>query len=313
MDILILEPENYSAKAILLYSSIGSVALGGRGNANVDNVGMLIVRLNYMLDEGFLRRYPSLKFIVSPTTGLTHIDLKYCSRKGITIYSLNNLRGMLDDITSTSELCIGLIISLVRCIPTANEDVILHGRWERDKFRSRQLSKLTLGVVGLGRIGRQVAHVAKSFGMTVIASDPYLSKDEFEMFNIERCSLESLLARSDIVSVHANLSDSNRGMFGARELALMKPGAFLINTARGELVDECAAVDALKEKRLGGIAIDVVADEPLKDACQNSPLIRGAIDGLNIIVTPHIGGCTSDAMGITEDRLAEFVIAELNT
>lgn len=310
MTTLIVEPLNYSERAIREYQKLGPVWLGDAPIDQRDQVKLLVVRLGRTLDEEYLADYPALCAIVTPTTGLTHIDLTACKKRGIRIFSLANCRDALDRITSTAELTLGLIIGLMRRIPMAHHSVIDLGNWDRDRYRSRQLSTLTLGIVGLGRIGGYLANYALAMRMRVVAYDPFKEDRHFEEACVERRGLDELLVMSDVVSIHANLTDDNHRLIGAREIALLASHALLINTARGSLLDEHAAVDALINNRLGGIAVDVLADEHTSEPLLLSPLVRAARAGLNVIVTPHIGGCTSDAMHITEDLMAEFSVLE---
>jgi len=311
MSVLIVEPAGYSTHALDLYNKLGRVWLGDIPSENEEQVRLLVVRLAYVLDEDFLSKYPNLIAISTPTTGLTHVDLDICRQRNIRIFSLAECRQAIEEVTSTSELTIGLMLSLLRRIPMAHYDVIHQNRWDRDRFRSRQLSRLTLGIIGLGRIGGHVAKYAKALGMRVLAYDPYQGVSRFIDHNVEQCELASLLKESDIVSIHANLHEDNFNMIAKAEIDLLKKGALLINTARGALLDEAATTAALCDGALGGVAIDVLSDEHTEASCLGSPLVSAAKDGNNIIITPHIGGCTSDAMHITEERLAEVVVCEL--
>jgi len=308
MTVLIVEPEDYSTNALELYSKFGSVFLGSIPIGAEAEVKILVVRLAHRLDKSFLDKYPSLVAIATPTTGLTHIDVGYCTRRGIEIFSLANCREAIEEVTSTSELTIGLIISLLRKIPDAHVDVTVEGSWNRDHFRSRQLSRLALGIIGLGRIGGHMAKYAHAFGMRVLGYDPYRAASYFSALEVEPCKLEYLLRESDIVSLHANLRNDNINLLGAEEIALLHKDALIINTARGALLDEQAIAIALRAGRIGGVAVDVLADEHSSTSIYDSPLISAAKDGFNVIVTPHIGGCTSDAMHITEERIAEVVV-----
>ena len=306
--ILIVEPENYSSHALDVYGKLGSVWLGNVPEEKQAQVTLIVVRLGYYLDEKFLSGFSSLTAIATPTTGLTHIDLDVCQRRNIHIFSLADCRQAIEKVTSTSELTIGLIISLLRQIPKAHYDVINNENWNRDRFRSRQLSRLTLGIIGLGRIGRHLAGYAHAFGMNVIAYDPYQSASNFTAANVKQQDLNVLLTESDIVSLNANLREDNHKLIGENELSKMRSGSFLINTARGALLDEDAAADALRAGKLGGVAVDVLAGEHTDARLKKSPLVAVARDGFNAIVTPHIAGCTSDAMHITEECLAEYVV-----
>lgn len=311
MSVLILEPAEYSEYAVGLYRSLGPVWMGSLSRGSTDQVKLLVVRLGEVLDAEFLSQFPNLIAIATPTTGLTHIDLNVCSKRHIRVFSLADCRRALEDVTSTSELTLGLILSLLRKIPLANRDVIDNMQWDRYLFRSRQLSRLTLGIIGLGRIGRHVASYANALRMNVLAFDPYQEESYFSNHDVHRCDLHALLRDSDIVSLHADLRSDNVKMIGVSELDLMKSNALLINTARGALVDEVAVAKALYNKRLGGVAVDVVTGEHNGASPLESPLVLAAKSGLNVLVTPHIGGCTVDAMHVTEEKLAEVVVRTL--
>lgn len=311
MAILITEPQDYSGRAIQEYERLGLVWLGEAPVDCKDQVKILVVRLGRRLDDAYLSAYPSLRTIITPTTGFTHIDLPACERRGIRIFSLADCRDAIDRVTSTSELTLGLIIGLLRRIPMAHYGVLHEGCWERDRYRSRQLSSLTLGIVGLGRIGGHLAGYANALGMRVLAYDPLQEERRFKELHVERKQLDALLREADVLSIHANLTEENRGLIGGREIELLASHALIINTARGALLDEDAAAKALGANRLGGIAVDVLSEEHSAKSPLQSPLVQAARAGLNIIVTPHIGGCTSDAMHVTEDRMAEVAVATL--
>jgi D-3-phosphoglycerate dehydrogenase len=306
LDTLVLEPEGYSRDALGVYGRLGRVSLGETTDPEATRI--LVVRLRHIIDARVLDRYPKLRAVVSPTTGLNHIDLDECRRRGIRVFSLADCREAIEEVTSTSELALGLMIALLRNIPRAAEDVVRHGRWDRDAYRSRQLSRLTLGIVGLGRLGGHVCRYAGALGMKVFAHDPHQPEERFRSLAATRAGLVPLLEAADIVSIHAALRVDNYGLIGRAELACMKTQALIVNTARGELVDEQAVADALRAGRLGGYAADVLSGERgTEDWLHASPLHRAAAEGLNVLITPHLGGCTSDAMHVTEEGLARFV------
>lgn len=311
MTTLIVESLNYSELAIREYQKLGPVCFCKAPIGKEDEVKVLVVRLGEIIDEEYLEAYPSLHAIVSPTTGLTHIDQPTCKRRGIRIFSLADCRDSIERITSTSELTLGLMISLLRRIPEAHIGLLSEGCWDRDRYRSRQLSRLTLGLIGLGRIGGHMSTYGNVLGMRVIAYDPFQLDKRFEHLRAERMELNELLKTADIVSIHANLRDDNYGLIGEREISLMGAETLIINTARGALLNEKAAATALFQKRLGGIAVDVLSDEHTNNSPLQSPLVQAAQSGLNVIITPHIGGCTSDAMHITEERMAKLAVAAL--
>jgi len=310
MTTLILEPYGYSPRAIEAYGTLGPVWLSEPPKGMDEKVALLVVRLANFIDEHFLSKYTNLTAIVSPTTGLNHIDRNTCKKRGVRIFSLANCRDAIEEVTSTSELTLGLMISLLRHIPQAHHDVTVHGEWNRDCYRSRQLSRLTLGIVGLGRIGGHMARYAHALGMHVIAFDPYKPSERFSDLQVEQKDFLSLMEESDIVSIHASLHEGTEKLIDAQAISYMREGALIINTARGSVLDESAVAEAVCSGRLGGVAVDVLASEHSGLSPFESPLIMAARNGYNVIVTPHIGGCTSDAMQITEEILAEVVVRE---
>lgn len=290
MKILNLEPDGYSPEALAILQTLGEVVPGCGDNSGID---ALIVRLANQIDADFLKDFPRLKYIVTATTGLDHIDLKAAEARGIKVLSLKGEGGFLRSIPATAELTWGLILSLTRNIPAAFESV-KRGEWERDAFKGYDLKGKTLGIIGLGRIGEMVARYGEAFGMRVIYHDP----NKFACVN----SLETILARADIISLHVPLNDDTRGLIEERELAIMKPGSYLINTSRGEVIHEAALLAALNIGHLAGAALDVVCDERGE---RNLALLAYARAHDNLIITPHIGGCTFDSMEATEVFMAK--------
>lgn len=301
-----LEPRDYSLEALKLYRDLGQTYLGLDAVPNRNNVSILVIRLNYRIDSILLKSFPNLRWIVSPTTGLNHIDLKFCEEKNIQVLSLNDQQEAIQLITSTAELTFGLILTLLRNINTAHKDVACNQKWDRDKFKSRQLSKLTLGIIGLGRIGSHVSNYAHAFGMRVLAYDPYITEKTFHELNVEQCDLLALLEQSDIVSIHAKLNQENHHLLGVSELKKMRKDAILVNTARGALLDEAAAATSVEQGLLAGIAVDVLEHENDEINLWESPLVKAAKSDYNVLITPHIGGCTSDAMHISEEIMAAY-------
>jgi D-3-phosphoglycerate dehydrogenase len=311
INILVLQPDNYSLDALALYGDLGQVYLGLNAGPDKNAVSVLVVRLSYNIDYKFLKSFPKLRWIISPTTGLNHIDLVTCEERNIQVLSLNDQLEAIQLITSTSELTIGLILSLLRNINAAHKDVVYHQRWDRDKFKSRQLSKLNLGVIGLGRVGSHVADYAHAFGMKVMAYDPYISEKIFNDNNVKQCDLTTLLEQSDIVSIHAKLNENNHHLLGLTELRKMREDAIIVNTARGALLDEAAAASQIEQGLLAGIAVDVLEYENTEMEWWESPLVKSAKAGYNILITPHIGGCTIDAMHLTEEIMARHAFKKI--
>lgn len=258
---------------------------------------VLIVRLARHVGEDLLCRMPALRTLISATTGHDHIDKNALTVRGIRLLSLRGETDFLSTIPSTAEHCLGLILALLRRIPAAVQSVAA-GQWQRDRFRGRQMKGRRLGLVGLGRTGRMVAGYAQALGMEVRYFDPHVEVGEWNRAD----NLHELLAWAEIVSLHVHLTNQTRDMIGSKQIAAMTPGAWFINTSRGGLVDERALVSALKEDRLSGAAMDVLATE-LQDI-EASPLLQAMRAGVNVIITPHIGGATIDAMHACEEFVA---------
>lgn len=262
--------------------------------------------LRNVIDKDVLDRAIRLKCIVTPTTGVNHIDMEIARSKDITVLSLKGETKFLENVTATAELSWGLLLALLRKIPTAHQSVMA-GEWARDNFYGRELRGKTLGVIGYGRLGKMVAAYGRVFGMQVFAYDC----EPQSTAEIEFLGLSELLARSDVISVNLSLTDDTRGLLNQERFSEMKSGAVLLNTARGEIVDESALLGALLDGRLSGAAIDVMADEISIDSSwlMNSRLRIYANEHDNMIITPHVGGVTLESV----EKTNRFMIDKLGT
>lgn len=200
----------------------------------------------------------------------------------------------------------GLIFSLLRHVPAAFEHA-RKGGWQRDLFRGSDLRGKVVGVIGYGRIGRMVAHYLLAFGAQVIATDSLVAQPES---GVSMVPLEDLLAQADIVTLHASYSAETDGLLGPAEFGQMKKGAWFVNTARGELVREEPLLEALESGRIAGAALDVLGVEN-SDGMTGSALVGYAARHDNLLITPHIGGCTVESMEKTEIFLANRVVAAI--
>jgi len=313
--ILILEPAEYNPTALAVYQEVGKV-LSCNGKPDLlpekDQVTVIVCRLHYYLNEPFLKKFPNVRRIISPTTGLNHIDLHFCKQNNISIISLKGETGFLDSIRSTSEHTFCLILALVRNLVPSVKSVLFDHQWNRDLFKGRELNAMTLGVLGAGRIGRHIISYAKAFGMTILACDPHLEEKGFSDPEATFCSRKELFAKADIVTVHVDYSPDNEGMISRADFERMKPGSFLVNTARGELIVEEDIIWALENEILGGAALDVLSDEQeVIEGKGSNKIIEYAQNHSNLIITPHLGGCTIDAMHATELYLANKLAAAL--
>lgn len=232
------------------------------------------------LNAEVIAAMPDLKTIAKHGVGLDNIDLSAARARGVIVTATP---GAIHD--SVADFTLALLLAVARQVVPANADV-LGGGW--GNFVGTELRGKTLGIVGLGRIGKGVCLRAQAFGMRVIAFDPYRDDAFAAAHDVSYVSLAALLATADAVTLHAAISGADRPLLGPEEIAVMKPGAFLINTARGSLVDETALAAALVDGRLGGAGLDVFAAEPPID----SPLL-----GLhNVVAAPHIAGQTRDGL-----------------
>jgi D-3-phosphoglycerate dehydrogenase len=241
-----------------------------------------------------------LKAIVRAGVGTDNIDKDAATRWGIVV--MNTPGG---NTLSTAEHTIALMLALSRNIAPAFQS-LMAGKWERNKYMGTQVAGKTLGIVGLGRIGLAVAKRARALEMKVLGYDPFLSRDRAQELGIEPVdTVEAMLPRVDYLTVHTPLTDETRGLIGAAQIEKMKPGARLINAARGGIYDEAALAAALKSGRLGGVALDVFTTEP----CTSSPLF-----GLpGVVCTPHLGASTEEAQTQVAMEAVELLTAYLTT
>ncbi len=311
---VILEPTNYSPKSIALYSQLGSVsseALEGEAlDRELADAEVIVLRLAFYIDAAFMDKAPKLKILATPTTGLNHIDVVEAEKRGIRIISLKGWREVTEKIYATSEHTIGLMLALLRKLPFAHNHVVAGG-WDRNLFVGHEISGATIGMLGCGRLGFRVAEILDKMGAKVIAYDPYQK-------NIPTCvemvsDLQAFLGRADIVSVHVYLTDETTHMLSKQEFAWMKPGARLVNTARGQIIDEVALLEALESGHLAGAALDVLENEAADGKFLEHNALRGfAATHDNLILTPHIGGATRESMAMTEDAIAGAVVEAMN-
>jgi D-3-phosphoglycerate dehydrogenase len=303
--ILNIEPDAYSAEARSILQQIGTVDEAIIGREELLRVlpayDVLILRLKHQVDREVLDAGTRLKAVVSATTGLDHIDEEYAAQKGVAVLSLRGETEFLRQVSATAELTWALLLSLFRRLPQAIHSV-RRGLWERDCYRGTELYGKRLGILGLGRVGRKVANYGLAFGMSVLAYDPYAAEWPGDVRYV--AALPDLLRRSDILSIHVPLNEQTQGMLGLKELAELPLGAVVVNTSRGEILDENALVLGLESGRIGGGALDVMCHEREPELRERSPLLAYARWHDNLILTPHIGGATRESMKRTEIFMA---------
>lgn len=261
----------------------------------------LIVRSETRVDAALLDRAPRLEVVARAGVGVDAIDVDAASAAGIIVLNTPSANTL-----AATEHTFALLLSAMRHVPFAHESVHA-GRWERKPFVGHELYGKTLGIVGLGRIGSNVASRAAAFGMRVIAYDPYVSASRAGALDVELVEFDELLAQADVVTLHVPLSVQTRDMIGARELRLMRDDAVLVNCARGGIVDIPALLAELEGGRLRAVAIDVVPQEPPPADSASAALLRHP----RVVATPHLGGSTYEALERIALELADDVVRVL--
>jgi D-3-phosphoglycerate dehydrogenase len=284
MKVVVAEKISSSAMALLkepTWTLITPDQLDGKLAAQLETADALIVRSAVQVDAALLEHAKKLRVVGRAGVGVDNIDLDAATRKGIAVMNTPGANAV-----AVAEQTLGVMLAMARHLSRA--DALMHaGKWEKKSLQGSELRGKTLGIVGLGKIGMEVARRAGSFGMDIIAHDPFVSVAVAKEQNIRIASLDEIYATADYLTLHVGLTPQTTGMINAESLKKMKKGMRLVNCARGELVDEGALADALKQGLIAGAALDVFVQEPLK----NSPLQSME----NVLLTPHIGGSTSEA------------------
>lgn len=240
-----------------------------------------------------------LKVICTASTGTNHIDQPLATSLGIDVLSLTEEREVINRISSTAELAFSLTMTVLRNIIPSHAGA-LNGEWDYTKYIGRQMNCLTVGVVGYGRLGSLYANYCQAFGSRVLIYDPYKKVDDSRHEQVS--SLEELATHSDIISIHVHVSDETFKLIGEAVLKLMKPDVLIVNSARGEIVDEEALVNFLSVNPMAKVATDVLADEVRNRL--SSPLLRYAGESSQVVITQHIGGMTREAQEIAYGHAA---------
>ncbi len=259
----------------------------------VKGASALIIRSATQVTAEVLEAGSELVVVGRAGIGLDNVDVQAATARGVMVVNAPQSNAL-----SAAEHTMALLLAQARNIPQAHA-ALVEGRWERSRWTGVELADKTLGIVGLGRIGKLVAQRASAFGMRIVAYDPFVSADRARQMSVEMTDLPSLMATADFVTLHLAKTPETVGMIGAELLASAKPGIRIVNVARGGIVDEQALADAITEGRVGGAALDVFVTEP----CTDSPLF-----GLpGVVVTPHLGASTREAQDKAGDTIAEQV------
>ncbi len=302
MKILISDPIEQSCVDILTREGFQVDAKPGipanELKSIIGDYDALVVRSGTKVTADIIAQAKNMKVIGRAGAGVDNIDVEAASRRGIIV--MNTPGG---NTISTAEHTVSLLLSLARNIPHAQMSLI-QGKWERKKYMGTELFGKTLGVVGLGKVGREVAVRCQSFGMNVIGFDPVLSSDVALKLKIELVSLDEIYRRSDFITVHTPLNDETRGLLNEKTIAQCKKGVRLINCARGGIIDEAALLAALNSGQVSGAALDVYMSEPPKD----NPLVQHP----HIVCTPHLGASTEEAQEKVAIQIAEQIADALH-
>jgi D-3-phosphoglycerate dehydrogenase len=258
----------------------------------------LITRSGTAVTHELVNAGTRLRIVGRAGVGLDNVDVDACTERGILVINAPTA-----NIMSATEHTMAMLLALCRNIPEAHASV-KRGEWVRSKFMGVELNGKTLGIIGLGRIGTRVTVRAKAFGMDVIAYDPYVSDAVYDRVSAEKVTLDELLARADVITVHTPLNDETRGMITPAEFAKMKNGVMVLNIARGGIYQEQALADALNSGKVAGAAVDVYLEEP---PGKDHPLLNAK----NIILSPHIGANTIEAQDRVAVQTAEMVVEAL--
>lgn len=320
MRILHIEPLRYNAEVKAQLEKVGTVDYADTQTHDelLRLIGSqpyeaLFVKLGIPIDKAILDAAPQLKVIVTPTTGLNHIDQEIARERGIIVHSLKGEFEFLANIKSTSEHTWMLLLALIRRLPQAFSDVKQY-HWRREPFLGMELNGKTLGVIGYGRLGRIVAEYGKAFTMRVLVYDT----DPGQLANLpagmEAVDLSTLSRESDVVTVHIPFSEENYHFLNEERLSAFKPGVVLVNTSRGEILAEEALLKGLQSGHLRGAAIDVIEGDSSWDhgIPEDHPLLEYAKKYDNLLITPHIGGYALESVEGTRAFVTEKFIHSLS-
>jgi D-3-phosphoglycerate dehydrogenase len=306
LNILVAETLNFSLKVLQGLQTLGNVSLIDIEKNNLSNAlatyDVFWFRLKFKIEENDFPAQCRCRYILCPVTGLDHIDLNACEKRGIKVLSLRGETEFLKTVRATAEHTIGLTLALLRHLPKAIASVN-NGVWDRDLFKGDEIFGKKVGILGVGRLGTITASLFKAFGAEVYGYD-------IKIFNPTICqkvnTLETLFQLADIVSIHVNYHEDTHYLVNESLLVRMKPNAVLINTARGAIVNTQDLLRALKNKTIAGAALDVIENEY---DIENNPLIAYSRVNSNLIITPHIGGNTYESFEKTE----LFLLSKLKT
>ncbi|WP_026694787.1 phosphoglycerate dehydrogenase [Peribacillus kribbensis] len=264
----------------------------------LQNIDALLVRSETKVTDELFAAMPKIKIVARAGVGIDNIDVTAATKHGVVVINAPD-----GNTISTAEHTFAMMASLVRNIPQAHSSV-KNKEWKRSAFTGTELFGKTLGIVGMGRIGTELAKRAKVFGMNVLVYDPFFSEERAKQLNVKASALEELLAEADIITVHTPLTKETKGLINEKNIGLCKKGVYFLNCARGGIIDEDALYNAIINKHAGGAALDVFVEEP--------PFSNKLLELDEVIVTPHLGASTREAQLNVASQVAQEVIQYLN-
>ncbi len=301
----VLVPDNVDKKAVELLAAADNIYVNAPGNltrddtiAAISHADAMVIRSSTTADADLLSHAQNLKVIARAGVGVDNVDLDYATEHGIVV--MNTPGG---NTIATAEHAFGLMLAISRHVAPAYMSM-REGRWDRKKYNGVELSGKTLGVVGFGRIGRAVAKRALAFEMNVIAADPFVDADNMQRANVEKVELNDLYHRADYITLHSVITDETREMINADAFERMKPGVYIINAARGALINDADLRAALDDGKVAGAALDVFHAEP-------PPPDHPLVGHERVLHTPHLAASTAEAQVAVAVEAAELVIAAL--
>jgi D-3-phosphoglycerate dehydrogenase len=296
----ILISDRFSSDAFLMLSSqpylnVQRALSSDLLKDDLSDVNALVIRSRTVVDENVLSRAKKLQVIVTATSGFDHIDLNACAKWGITVMFTPDA-----NVESAAQLTWSLVLACANKVPLAHRS-IKSGEWNREALLGMELHGKTMGIVGLGRIGCRVADMAQTFGMRVVAFDPYIEDGKFVEAGAERVAYEEVLKRSDVLSFHVPKTSETYHMLNRSQFEYIHRGIILINASRGSVVKEMDLIEALEEGFLGAVGLDVFEKEPL-------PRQSRLLNFNNVVLTPHLGANTAEAFHKASEQAAMKVI-----
>jgi D-3-phosphoglycerate dehydrogenase len=305
MNFLILEINEYSGEALEIYKKLGFIFTPE--SFEYQKIDVLITRLSKYIDRSFLNKFPQIKYILTPTTSLTHIDVNYAKEKDIKIISLRDCKDKLNIITSSAEHALTLALSLERNLHKFIKTEDLE-KWDRYRYPIREISSRKIGIIGYGRIGKKLLKIFEQMSPNVVFNDlddKYKSLKQYRDKNI-------MFSEIDLLLICCSYDKGDKPLISFENIKSLKKGINIVNISRAGLVNEDAIIFGLKEGIISGYATDVLIEEEENNPISKSKLISLQLRGFNILITPHIGGAAFDSMRKTELIIAQKFRSLLN-